>query len=150
MAEMSSSIVPPPGPADASAPQPKIVARLLTRDEDWEAKLEGTTLGPDVHKLDKEQTLIVVVEDEHGDVVQTWMALTAVHVEGLWARPDHRGSAGSTRALINKMVEELRSRGIAEVLTRAESGDVEVLISKIGGKRVPGSLWAIPVADVEG
>lgn len=144
MAQMSSTI-PPPGPDAPHAPQ--ITARLLGKDEDWEALLEGTTIGPDVHKLDKEQTLIVIVQDASGAIVQTWMALTVVHVEGLWARPDHEGHAGSTRLLIDKMVTELRARNVAEVLTRAESGKIEVLITKIGGRRVPGSLWAIPIAE---
>ncbi len=116
--------------------------RMLPPSE-WAEKLVGTAL--DGKPLNPEHSGVAVVEDADGIVVACWSVMTIVHVEGLWEAESHRGHDGVSRLLISTMVNELRRCEVKEVLTQSLSEEVDTLIVKAGGQKVPGQTWVIPV-----
>lgn len=121
-----------------------LVVRVLP-PEDWH-RLAGTSLDATWRALDPEQTLVIVVE-QHGDILGCWAALTTVHVEGLWIRPDLRGQTVVARALLGHMLQELRSRQVHEVLTQVTDPIIEAMCVKAGGTKVPGETWTLPLTE---
>lgn len=107
--------------------------------EDWAEKLRGTAL--EGHQLHPEHTAIVVVEDEAGQVVACWAAFDAVHVEGLWVHRDHRGRSTVARLLLEGMLRELRDTQVTEVMTNADTPQVEALLRHVGATQLPGTSW---------
>ena len=120
-----------------------ITARLLTPEDDWVAKLQGTEL--EGVGLTAENSRVIVVE-QGAEVMGCWAALTQAHVEGLWLAPD--AGAGTARALVSKMVEILKGLGVGEVLTQSLTPQVDHLIQTAGGRKVPGQTGVIPVKEL--
>jgi hypothetical protein len=116
------------------------VARLLPPEE-WAEKT------PDLAAIRPEGGFVVVVEDggPGGQILASWGAFTAVHVEGLGIAPEAAGHAGVGRALLSCMVEALVAQGVQEVLTQADSEVVRQMIAKAGGQKIPGESWVIPL-----
>src|SRR5665213_892181 len=125
------------------------MARLLPPEE-WAART------PDLAVLNPHFGFVVVVEDggPGGPILAQWGALTVAHVEGLAIVPEAQGHAGVSRALLACMVESLKANGVVEVLTQAETPEVEAMIASAGGRPIPGRTWVIPlgapVPTVEG
>lgn len=117
---------------------PQFSARILPPEE-WTVKLSGTALAG--HRLDPHHAIIVVVEDTAGAVIACWAAVETVHVEGLWIRADHRGLAVVARELFGGMIGELRELGVPEVMTNADSPDVEKLLRHVKAEQLPGTSW---------
>jgi ribosomal protein S18 acetylase RimI-like enzyme len=121
--------------------QGQVVGRVAESDE-WptllaETALAGVTLPPD--------TSVVVVVEVDGQLAACWAAINTIHVEGLEIRPEFAGHAGVARALMATMAAELTAQGVVEVLTLAATPEVEKMIAQVGGRRVPGSVWVLPV-----
>lgn len=116
------------------------VARVLPPDE-WAERT------PEFLPLPPEHAIVVVVEEggPGGRILAKWGAMTAVHVHGLEVVEDARKHPSVAGALLSTMVTALLSMGVAEVLTQAETADVEALIQHAGGNKLPGSLWVIPL-----
>ena len=119
-----------------------MTARVLAPEE-WAAKLVGTSLAQAAY--DPAEAFVLVVENAEGEVVGCWSAVNTVHVEGIWERPDHRGHAGVGRALLVGMVQELQARGVREVLTNADTPEIEAMLQKVGAIRLPGTCWLLKV-----
>ncbi len=117
------------------------VARVLPPEE-WGAVLVGTPLAD--APLNPQHSIVVVVEQD-GRVVAQWVAMTTVHVEGLWEAEDVRGAAGVSRALLRQMIQTLRDNQVGEVLTQALTPEVTAMIEHAGGRRLPGDTWVIPI-----
>lgn len=127
-----------------TAPPAAVTARILPPAE-W-SRLADTPLK--AASLDPDSAMVVVVE-HHGTIIGCWAAMNTMHVEGLWIAPEHQGHAGTARALMTTMVEELLKAGVEAVLTNAATPEVEAMIQKAGGRQVPGSLWFIPLTPQE-
>lgn len=120
-----------------------ITAHVLARSE-WH-RLAETDLPLDVwNRLDPASVEIVVVEDD-GVIVRCWATMACRHVEGFWARADHRGKAGTLRALFLQMRSVLKGLGATVVVTQAETVDVVNLLESAGASRLPGSSFLLPV-----
>ena len=117
------------------------VARVLPSEE-WAEKLADTPMAG--VPLDPAHSLVVVVEQDNRVVAQ-WAAMTTVHVEGLWEAEAVRGTIGVSRALLGAMVQALRDHGVGEVLTQSLTPEIDTLITKAGGHKVPGATWVIPI-----
>ena len=125
----------------------KYQSRILPPEEFH--KLAGLPLHASVAGT---EALVAVVEDDSGQVVATWAAITALHLEGLFVTPDCRHVAPVAKRLVLQMFEALQTIGAQQVVTVTQDDVVAALAEKIGGQRV-GDLWVIPVpapAPVEG
>lgn len=120
---------------------PHIVGRVADPTE-WSTLLVGTQLAR--AELDPDNSVVVVVEVD-GAIAGCWAALACAHVEGLELMNGFRGDPGVARALLTTMTKALEDHGIREVLTQAVTPEVEAMIQKIGGLRVPGTSWVIKV-----
>ncbi len=132
-------------PPTQTAPASGRRRRLLPPAE-WDQKLRGTSL--ELNRPDPRYGFIVVVEE--GDrVVACWAAISTTHLEGLWQAPDHRGNLGTSRALLHTMIAQLQQQGVLEVLTNADTPEVEALLEKVDAHRLPGSTWVLPIPERE-
>lgn len=122
--------------------QVTLTARVLTPEE-WPTKLIGTTLAQAIY--DPDNAFVIVVEDAEGKVVACWSAVNTVHVEGIWIHPDHRKHAAVGRTLLTGMFEELRSLSVREVVTNADTPEVERMLQTIGAIQLPGTSWVLKV-----
>ncbi len=118
----------------------KPVARILPPEE-WAEKTPEFVTFPPGHSI------VVVVEDggPGGQVLAQWGALTVVHVEGLQVIPEAQKNPVVAGALLQTMVGALLTMGIVEVLTQADSPEVEGMIQTAGGRQLPGTAWVIPL-----
>ena len=114
--------------------------RILPREE--YSRLVGTYLEPlkDALPLDAD---VVVVEDSKGVIVGAWSAFTMTHLEGIFIAPEYRKQGSVARRLLSGMREVLQARGTHRVLTAAESDDVEALIVRLGGQKLPGAHFVV-------
>ena len=122
------------------------VARILPPEE-W-PRLAGTEADTVWHRLDPVNTRVVVVERD-GQIVGTWLALRAVHVECLWIDHAHRHVSGISRRLLMAMRRVVQDWGASAVLTHALTNEVRGLIQHAGGTEVPGREYIIPLTERE-
>lgn len=119
---------------------PKYQARILPPDEFH--KLQGLPLYDTVAGTG---SLVIVVEDPEGTIVGTWAALWTLHLEGLYVRPESRHIAPVAIRLYDTMFQTLQQLDIQQVLTVTQDDIVGGMTEKIGGQKVAGDLWVIPV-----
>lgn len=122
-------------------------ARLLPPEE-WAEKLAGTDAGVLSAHLAPADTRMLVVEQD-GTVVGTWVVTREVHVECVWIHPDHRHAPGIVRRLITGMYRIARDWHARIVWTGALTDEVRTLITKLGGQPLPGQMYALPVRGDE-
>ncbi len=119
-----------------------MTTRVLPPDE-WH-RLVGTeaeTLWP---HCDPANTQIVVVE-LGGAIIGAWTVLRVVHVECVWIREDYRGRYGVVRRLLRGMREAAQSWGAKTVVTGALTDQVRSLIASLGGSKLAGDHYVIPL-----
>ena len=118
-----------------------LVARILPPEE-WSRLTQ-----PELQSLDPAHSLVVVVErgGPGGEILGEFGAFTVIHVEGLWSAEP--GNAGIARALASCMVEALIQTGVREVLHQVTTPEIEALSTSLGGRRVPGDTWVIPITS---
>lgn len=85
---------------------------------------------------------VLVVETPLGEIVGTWIAITAVHLEGLWVDPAHRGTSVASR-LLKGMTSILQEAGILASFTLISDPQVAALASKAGFTRYPADTWVL-------
>lgn len=113
--------------------------------EEWH-RLTGTEVESIVPGLDPAQTAVLVVED--GDaIIGTWVLLRMAHVECFWIDPAHRGKAGVAARLLRSMRALTRRWGTPCPLTAAVTPDVAQMIERLGGIRLPGEHFALPMKE---
>lgn len=121
-----------------------MTSRLLSRDE-W-PRLVGTELETAIPHLPAD-THVIVVENAAGAIVGCWAVLRVVHVEGLWVHPDDRKKGAVGRQLLRAMTDVARGLGATVVMTAAVTDEVRRLIEAVGGQRLPGEHFVIPLKD---
>lgn len=91
----------------------------------------------------------VVVVEQDGEPVGTCLVLTAVHADGLWVAPAHRGKSGVLRQLMRGIAEAARAFDVSAVLVSATNPDVAAAIAA-RGEALPGRLVLWPVERQHG
>jgi hypothetical protein len=97
--------------------------------------------------LDPENSRVLVVEDE-GQIVGTWVGMRVVHMECLWVKPSHRGLFGVTKRLLKGMRDIAASWGTNKVITGSASEHVTDLIRRFGGVPMPCESFILPAEIV--
>jgi hypothetical protein len=118
--------------------------RFLPHAE-W-AKLDGTPLEPVRAQMSPDTTEVLVVEDESGKVVGTWMLVLMPHLEAMWVDPAHQGKASVLRKLLSRMFAYLEEMKVPQVLTHASGPVVDAYLHKLGGTPIPGRAFILPVS----
>ena len=133
-------------PVETSAPS-AYTTRLLPVEE-WDRLLPFPFATNGLPNPDL--ALIVVTENAAGEIVGIWEAATSVMLDGLWVRPDQRGTVVAGR-LLSEMRAVLRRYDIQTAFTLISDSQVMVLTHKAGFTRAPGNLWLLqsPPATVE-
>lgn len=111
--------------------------------EEW-PRLRGTeaeTLWP---HLDPTMAQVLVVEDG-GEIVGTWVLVKMVHAECVWIAPAYRGSFGVAKRLLVGMRRLALACGVKTVWTSAMSDHVRSLIGTLQGVRLPGEHYVLPL-----
>lgn len=119
-----------------------MTTRMLPPEE-WD-RLTGTEVESIVPGLVPEHTQVIVVEQD-GAIVGTWVLLRLVHVECLWIAPAHRRKASVAGRLLRAIVEAAQRWGTRSVWTGSLSPEVTSMIQRLGGIAIPGEHFAIPV-----
>jgi len=119
----------------------RLRTRILPPDE-W-PRLVGTEAEKAWPLLDPKNARIVVVEEE-GRIVATWIVMRVVHVECAWIDPSVRGSFGVMRRILGAMSEVAEAWGAANVISAAENEHVADLLVRLGGTKMPGDSFALP------
>lgn len=119
-----------------------MTTRLLPPEE-WH-RLAGTEVETVAPELDPVDTRVIVVED-HGEIVGTWVLLRVVHAECLWIAPSHRGKASVLGRLLAGMRSLAQAWGVRSVVTASLTDEVTGMIMKRGGVPLPGQAFALPV-----
>lgn len=120
-----------------------MTSRILPREE-W-PRLHGTEAETVWEHLNPETARVLVVENSAGEIVGTWTVLRMVHVECVWIREDYRGAFGVVKRLLKGMRMVAHGWGAKTVLTGAMTDQVRGLIRSLGGSRLPGEHFVIPV-----
>lgn len=129
--------------ASVLAPLVGYTSRVLPPAE-W-SRLAGTEAAI-AQQLDPKDTMVLVVEQD-GQIVGTWVVMRIVHAECVWIHPDHRGRLGVVKRLLSGMRAIAKNWGATVVWTSATSREVRALIRKLHGTRIPGEAYALPVED---
>jgi hypothetical protein len=119
---------------------------LRTRElpfAEW-SRLVGTELETIWPSVNPETATVLVVEDE-GQIVGTWMVMTVVHAEGVWIAPSHRGRGSVARRLLRGLREIAARAGVAGVVTGAKTDDVAGYLARVGARPVPGVPYYLPM-----
>lgn len=119
--------------------------RILPTAE-W-PRLQGTeaeTLWP---HLNPQEAQVVVVEED-GAIVGTWVVLRVVHVECVWVAPAYRRTGSVARRLLRGMRAAAARWHARTVVTSALTDEVRDLIRQLHGQRLPGDHFVIPVGRV--
>lgn len=121
-----------------------VQARVLPV-EDWERL---RTFGPFQQAggvlPDPSHAFVVILEDG-GELVGTWMAKNTVMLEGLFISPAYRKSFTPSKALLLGMLKELRAAGVGEAITLIQSMYVEGLAVAAGFQRLDGSVHIVKI-----
>jgi hypothetical protein len=120
-----------------------MTTRVLPAAE-WD-RLEGTELDGLADRLSGDRAVVIVVEDSDGRIVGCWAAIWALHIEGLWVAPDHRGKAAVLRRLVHSLNTETAQAGISAVVAGVRDERMRDIASTALGKPLPGQLVVIPV-----
>jgi hypothetical protein len=121
-----------------------MTTRILPPDE-WH-KLQGTEAEPIVPGLDPVDTRVLVVEQD-GEIIGSWVMLRMVHVECVWIAPAHRGKAGVLARLLSGMTSLAKAWRTRSVITGSIDPRVSRMIRRLGGLPLPGEHFALPVGD---
>ncbi|PYQ25565.1 MAG: hypothetical protein DMF56_27175 [Acidobacteria bacterium] len=93
--------------------------------------------------LDPHRALIVVVENETGNIVARWMAFDTVALEGLSIDPAYQKHPGVAARLMQAMTAALVERNIPQAITMITAPEVERLAGRHGLTPAPGRLWVL-------
>ena len=84
-------------------------------------------------------TRVLVVENDHGEIIATAAAFWAWHVEGTWIHPDHQGKSAAARHVWRGLRELARESGASGFITAADNQAVMALLEHGGAQPLPQS-----------
>jgi len=119
-----------------------MTSRILPSEE-W-PRLAGTEAESVWPHFDPARVQVLVVEQD-GAIVGTWVLMNVLHAECLWIAPSHRGLASVARRLWTLMQRTARTLGVPAVATAALSDDVRGLLEHVGATKVPGDHYAMRI-----
>ena len=119
-----------------------MMARILPREE-WH-RLEVCDLPVLLQHVDPQNVSVVAVE-ENGELIATLSVLTVTHLEGLWIKPDRRGSPEVVRKLLKKAIEEASKAPDHWVMAQSASPKMDDLIERSGGVEMPVKTFILSV-----
>lgn len=99
--------------------------------------------------LDPSCCRIVVVENEDGDIVGVWSAMTAVWVEGLWVAEPYRKKSTVAGRLLAGMKGMLQYFGVRQCFTFTQTEYVAGLAMKAGFEPLPGQTFVLQLDEVK-
>jgi len=111
---------------------------------EW-GRLSETELGPLIDAMPLEHTMVLVVEDDAGEIVGCWGCYSILHVEGLWIRDDHRLKGSVGRRLWTAMRAFLTAKGAGGAVTASMNDDVTYMLERAGARKLPGEHFYLPV-----
>ena len=119
-----------------------MTSRILPPEE-WH-RLTGTEVESIVPGLDPAYTAVLVVEDA-GRIVGTWVLMRMAHLECLWIAPDRRGKIGVAAKLLRSMRTVAAAWGVTCPITASVTPEVSAMIRHFGGLPLPGEHFALPL-----
>lgn len=121
-----------------------MTSRVLPEAE-W-GRLAGTSLATAMDRLDGlHELVVIVVEDAEGQIVGHVAVFRAVHGEDWWIDPVHRGRAAVLKHLLEAMRAVTSAYGATAWVTHAESNEIGRMLAQLGGARLPGEAFSVPV-----
>jgi hypothetical protein len=114
--------------------------RILPRAD--YARLDGTYLAP-LRRAIPEQARVVIVEDEQGQIIASWLAFAQVHLEGVNIADDYRHSAQVVRHLLRGMREAVDELGASRVTSASDTEMVTDLLLHMGAEPLPGQHFVM-------
>ena len=106
------------------------------------ARLETTYLGPLRHAIPADAR-VVVVENDDGRIVASWLAFKQVHLEGCSLAEDYRRNPAVVRHLFQGMQDALGELGAARVYTAAVDDQVRRMLRKMGASQLDGDHYVM-------
>lgn len=133
-------------PTDTTAAPARTQVRILRREEyprlvDLPFASRGLP--------DPDRTVILVAENEAGEIVGLWAAMTAIHLDGLWVEPTYRRHSRVAVQLLRGMKTALQQLDLLQSFTYVEDADVLMLALKAGFTRLPGDLLILDLTPKE-
>src|SRR5262245_30715389 len=128
-----------------AATETTVTIRELPPDE-WD-RLRAMPFGSQ-GLPDPQLAKVLVAEDEDGEIVGIWAAMTVVMLDGLWIKPTHRRVTWLAMKLLRAMRTLLVGLGVRQSFTIASTSDVLVLALKAGFTRVQGDLCHLDLSAV--
>lgn len=104
--------------------------------------LDGMPFPDPAQVLPPELVRTVVVE-EGGKVVATMSVMQVPYIEAVWLDPEHR-NAGVVRALVRSTWNAAMETGAKWGFSAAADDAVASILSRLGGKPLPVSLYVMP------
>ncbi len=117
-----------------------IIARVLPEDE-W-YRLEKLPINTEATP-DPDRCVIVVAENEVGDIVGTWGLVLAPFLEGLWVDPEYRKKTYAAAKMWQCMQKTLMEFQLPQALTLTQSDDVLSLARHAGFVPLDGTLCSL-------
>lgn len=119
-----------------------MTTRILPRAEYF--RLIGTELQ-DVRDRLPASACVVAVEDDDGELVGCWALMPVFHAEGVWIAERERKRGRVALRLLRAMSEAAQAAGSLAVFTAATDETVGGLIERLGGQKLPGDHFLMPV-----
>ncbi len=114
--------------------------------EEWAAKAAELTHLAGVP--DPAGSLLVVVEDDGGRIIATWVVMNVIHLEGLHIDPAHRHSPAA-KALFTGMLEAVTTLQAPAVVTLTSDPLVARMAAKVGFAKVfTGDVWQLDLRGI--
>lgn len=149
----------PESPAAATAPWTPAVPDLRLADgvvirelppNEWHrlAETEGPFAGKPFPASDG--CRVLVMEAPTGEIVGHWPVFDAVHLDGLWKRPDYRNRAILDRLFLGALVTMLQTLGVqyAFAVIREEDRETSGQLAETCGFEAKGRLYGGPIPDL--
>lgn len=113
------------------------MTRRVLPVQEWHRLAETPQLG--ALKELPAGTRVLVVENDHGDIIATAAAFWAWHVEGAWIHPDHQGKSAAGRHLVRGVQELARESGASGFIAAADTDAMTTMLERGGAVRLPAS-----------
>lgn len=108
--------------------------------EEWD-RLKGYPIAA-AELPDPARCIVLVAEDENGDIVGHWALVMAPFMEGLWIAEDFRHTTAAAKLLV-KMKSVLKDAEINQAFTLVQSNEVKAVAEHAGFQAIEGTLMMI-------